>query len=441
VTLKFGTDGVRGVADEELTPALVHNLGRAAARVLDATTFIVGRDTRRSGPHLQAAFSAGVADEGVDVVDIGVLPTPAVAGLCAARGAAGAVVSASHNPWTDNGVKVFAPGGSKLTDVVEERLEAELAALVARPTPGPGRGEVSIDGGAADWYVARLVSSLEGRTLDGLHVVLDCANGASSPVAGRVFAAAGARLEVMHAEPDGSNINEGCGSTYPDDLRRAVVAAGADAGLAFDGDADRVLAVDGVGNLVDGDRLIALCALDRKARGHLPGNTVVVTVMTNLGFRLAMAEHGIDVVETQVGDRYVLEALEAGGWSLGGEQSGHVIFRDLATTGDGLLTGLQLLDVVARSRRPLADLASEAMRRFPQVLRNVRVAGRDGLAQAAPVWAEVAAAEARLGDQGRVVLRPSGTEPVVRVMVEAATQEEADAEAARLAAVVEDTLA
>jgi phosphoglucosamine mutase len=353
------------------------------------------------------------------------------------QGAAGAVVSASHNPWTDNGVKVFAPGGSKLSDAVEEQLEAELAALVATPTSGGALGAASTDAGAADWYAERLVSSLEGRTLDRLHVVLDCANGAASPVAARVFAATGARVEVIHAEPDGSNINEGCGSTYPDDLRKAVVEAGADAGLAFDGDADRVLAVDGEGNLVDGDRLIALCALDRKERGRLAGNTVVVTVMTNLGFRLAMAEHGIDVVETQVGDRYVLEALEQGGWSLGGEQSGHVIFRDLATTGDGMLTGLQLLDVVARSGRSLGELAGAAMRRFPQVLRNVRVVSRDGLENAASVWAEVAAAEARLGQQGRVVLRPSGTEPLVRVMVEASTQDEAETEADHLAAVVE----
>jgi len=441
MTLKFGTDGVRGVADEELTSALVMNLGRAAARVLEARTFVVGRDTRRSGPHLQEAFSRGVAAEGADVVDIGVLPTPAVAGLCAARGTAGAVVSASHNPWTDNGVKVFAPGGSKLSDAVEERLEAELAALVGPADGEAGGGRVEVDASAADWYVAQLLRSLEGRSLGGLHVVLDCANGASSPVAARVFTEAGARVEVIHADPDGTNINRDCGSTHPDDLQKAVVAAGADAGLAFDGDADRVVAVDGTGALVDGDRLIALCALDRRDRGVLTGNTVVVTVMTNLGFRLAMADHGIDVVETQVGDRYVLEALEKGGWSLGGEQSGHVIFRDLATTGDGLLTGLQLLDVVGRSGRPLADLASSAMQRFPQVLRNVRVASREGLETATAVWDEVAAVEQRLGSQGRVVLRPSGTEPVVRVMVEAATQEQAEAETAHLASVVEAALA
>lgn len=439
MTLKFGTDGVRGVADEELTPALVMNLGRAAARVLEARTFVVGRDTRRSGPHLQEAFSRGVAAEGVDVVDIGVLPTPAVAGLCAVRGTAGAVLSASHNPWTDNGVKVFAPGGSKLSDAVEDRLEAELASLVASPEAEGGGGRLDVDNGAADWYVAQLLRSLEGRSLGGLHVVLDCANGASSPVAARVFTDAGAHVEVIHAEPDGTNINRDCGSTHPGDLQKAVVAAGADAGLAFDGDADRVVAVDGTGALVDGDRLIALCALDRRDRGVLAGNTVVVTVMTNLGFRLAMAEHGIEVVETQVGDRYVLEALEEGGWSLGGEQSGHVIFRDLATTGDGLLTGLQLLDVVVRSGRSLADLAPAAMQRFPQVLRNVRVASREGLASATELWDEVAAVEQRLGSQGRVVLRPSGTEPVVRVMVEAATQEQAEAETAHLAAVVEKT--
>ncbi|MBV9254849.1 MAG: phosphoglucosamine mutase, partial [Actinobacteria bacterium] len=380
-----------------------------------------------------------VAAEGADVVDIGVLPTPAVAGLCAARGAAGAVVSASHNPWTDNGVKVFAPGGSKLSDAVEERLEAELAALVEAPPSTAGTGQITVDARAPSWYVTQLLQSLGGRSLEGLHVVLDCANGASSPVAERVFTEAGARVEVIHADPDGTNINRDCGSTYPDDLQKAVVAAGADAGLAFDGDADRVVAVDNTGALVDGDRLIALCALDRRDRGVLTGNTVVVTVMTNLGFRLAMAEHGIDVFETQVGDRYVLEALEHGGWSLGGEQSGHVIFRDLATTGDGLLTGLQLLDVVVRSGRPLAELATGAMQRFPQVLRNVRVASREGLDAATALWAQVAAVEKRLGSQGRVLLRPSGTEPVVRVMVEAATQEQAEAETAHLAAVVEKT--
>ena len=432
MTLKFGTDGVRGAANVELSPSLALSLGRAAARVLGGKAFLVGRDTRRSGPMLQAALSAGLAAEGCDVFDLGVVPTPAVAFASAERGAAAAMVSASHNPYTDNGIKLFAAGGRKLTDEVEERLEAELD---RSPGPPATVGTIGVEDVRGP-YLDHLVASVEGRRLNGLHVVVDCANGAASDLAPEAFRSLAARVDVIHAAPDGVNINAGCGSTYPADLQRAVVEAGADLGLAFDGDADRVLAVDHTGALVDGDHLIALCALDRRQRGLLHGDTVVVTVMANMGFRLAMEERGIAVHETQVGDRYVLEALEAGGWSLGGEQSGHVIFRDLATTGDGLLTGVQLGDLVRRSGRRLHDLAAAAMSRLPQVLRNVEVARRDDLAGAEAVWDAVAEAEAELGGEGRVLLRPSGTEQLVRGMVEAPSAEQAERLAARLAAAV-----
>ena len=434
--LKFGTDGVRGVAGTELTPELVLSLGRAAARVLEGGRFVVGRDTRLSGPMLEAALVAGLTAEGAAVERVGVLPTPGVAFLSASDGVPAAVISASHNPYADNGVKLFAAGGRKLTDEVEERLEAllhepptalrggRLGAVVDRPDDDSER------------YVEHLVATLDGRLLTGLSVVLDCSNGAGSVVGPEVLRRLGADVTVLCAEPDGTNINEGCGSNSPARLQEAVVAERADVGLALDGDADRVIAVDHRGDVVDGDQLIAVCALDLAGRGLLKDRTVVVTVMTNLGFRLGMAGHDVTVVETPVGDRYVLEALESGGWSLGGEQSGHVIFRDLATTGDGVLTGLQVLDVVRRTGRNLADLVAEAMTRLPQVLRNVRVASRpDDLdSRLAP---EVAAVEAELGDHGRVLVRPSGTEPLVRVMVEAPTADAADAAAARLAAATE----
>jgi len=450
MTLKFGTDGVRGVANTELTPELVLALGRAAARVLGGERYLIGRDTRLSGPLIQAALTAGLTSEGAEVTDLGVVPTPAVAALSAERDVPAAMISASHNPFPDNGVKFFTAGGRKLSDAVEERLERELAAILRSEPEPPGAaagpdgdavGRVTTEPDAVVRYTQRLLTVLEGESLDGMRLVLDCANGAASEIAPDVFTAAGAAVEVLHASPDGVNINAACGSTHPHDVQRAVVESGADAGLAFDGDADRVLAVDGDGDLVDGDHLIALCAVDLRTRGRLRDDTVVVTVMTNLGFRLAMAEHGINVVETQVGDRYVLEALDEGGWSLGGEQSGHVIFRDLATTGDGLLTGLMSLAAVRRTGRPLAQVAGDVMTRLPQVLRNVRVRSRDGLAAAEELWAEVARVEAELGEHGRVVLRPSGTEPLVRVMVEAPTQAEADAASLRLAKVVETTLA
>ncbi|HEX6596799.1 MAG TPA: phosphoglucosamine mutase [Acidimicrobiales bacterium] len=429
MTLRFGTDGVRGVANAELTPELLLALGRAAARVLGPGPFLVGRDTRWSGEMVTAAVAAGLASEGAHVVDLGVLPTPGVAWHSRSENLPAAMISASHNPFPDNGVKFFTAGGLKLPDATEARLEAEMDLAPAAAPTGRGLGWITERDGS-EQYLDHLAASLGGRRLHGLRLVVDCANGATSGLAGDLFSSLGADVQVLAAEPDGANINEGCGSTHPEGLQRAVVAAGADAGLAFDGDGDRVLAVDAGGALVDGDEIIALCAVDRRERGLLPGDAVVVTVMANLGFRQAMAEHGVQVVDTAVGDRYVLEALEKGGWVLGGEQSGHVIFRDLATTGDGMLTGLQVLDVMARTGRPLTELAA-VMTRRPQVLRNVRVARRD-LHEAGALWDEVRAVEERLAGTGRVLIRSSGTEPVLRVMVEAATAEEAEAASRQL---------
>jgi phosphoglucosamine mutase len=441
VTLRFGTDGVRGLANEELTPELVLALGRAAARVLGGRRFVIGRDTRWSGPLLEAALAAGLASEGVDVDLLGVAPTPAVARACSWDDLCGAVISASHNPFPDNGVKFFLPGGRKLTDDVEERFEAELDRIVhghrhADVLPvAAGVGTIADAHGLLDRYVASIVDTLDGRRLDGLRVVIDCANGAASEAAPDALRRMGAEVQVLHADPDGTNINDHCGSTDPSTLQRVVRDTKADAGLAFDGDADRVIAVDEDGRLVDGDQIIAVCALDLKERGELVDDTVVITVMTNLGFRLAMGEHGVRLVETAVGDRYVLDAIDDGNLALGGEQSGHVIFRRLATTGDGLLTGVQLLDIMVRRGEPLSRLAG-VMRRLPQVLRNVRVSGSAG-ELANRVASDVAEAEAELGADGRVLVRPSGTEPLVRVMVEATTEGLANAVAGRLVSSIE----
>jgi phosphoglucosamine mutase len=388
---------------------------------------------------LEAAFAAGLASEGADVVLLGVAPTPEVAWWSATERAPAAMISASHNPFTDNGIKLFSAGGRKLPDAAEAQLEATLARLADDPVPAAphGRAVGTLEAAVVhDRYGAAVAATLDGRRLDGLRLVVDCANGAASVVAPEVLAGLGAKVEVLNASPNGTNINERCGSTDPEALQEAVVAQGADAGVAFDGDADRTLLVDRTGRLVDGDQIIGICAVDLARRGRLARGTVVVTVMTNLGFRQGMATHGIQVVDTQVGDRYVLEALDAGGFVLGGEQSGHVIFRDLATTGDGLLTAVQVLDVVMRTGTDLGSLADAAMRRLPQVLRNVRLAERDPtlVDRLAP---EIAATEADLGNQGRVLVRPSGTEPLLRIMVEAATGEQAEAAAARLVAAVE----
>lgn len=430
--MRFGTDGVRGRANTELTASYALDLGRAAAKVLRASRAVVGGDTRISTPMLEAAFVAGLAAEGVEVVRLGVMPTPAVAFEAARLDAMGAVVSASHNPYHDNGIKLFAPGGTKLPDDVEARIEHELTLL--GPTAGePGRVHGRRDPSA---YVDHLVGILEGRDLRGLRVVVDAANGAASHIVGDVFERTGAGVVVVNAAPDGRNINHECGATHPSALHDLVVAERAHVGIALDGDADRLIAVDERGDVVDGDHIIAICADDLRDRGLLRDDTVVVTVMTNLGFRIAMREAGIDVVETPVGDRYVLEALATGNYSLGGEQSGHVIFTDHATTGDGMLTALALLDVVQRSGKQLSQLAERAMTQLPQVLVNVRVGvRRPDIADL--IADDIAAAAAPLGDRGRILVRPSGTEPLIRVMVEAETAELARTTADVLAARVQ----
>ena len=432
MTLRFGTDGVRGPASE-FTDALVVALGQAAAQVLGTSAFVIGRDTRESGERLERALGTGLILGGAQPLSLGVVPTPAVAWVCAQRGVPGAVISASHNPWSDNGIKFFAAGGRKLSDELEAELENALDALVVAGV----EFELSLDSNTdtsavAEWCDA-VASSVVAVT--PMRIVIDCANGAASSVAPGIFRGLGLEVDVLHAQPDGRNINDACGSTHPEDLQRAVVASGAALGLAFDGDADRLLAVDERGELVDGDQLIALFARDLHDRGELAGNRVVVTVMSNLGFRLAMDEQGIEVVETPVGDRHVLEALARTSSSLGGEQSGHIVFADRATTGDGVLSGVQLVDLVGRTQTPLSVLAGEVMDRLPQVLRNVRLEHRrDDIAEA--IAGEIAAVEQSLGARGRVLIRLSGTEPLVRVMVEAPTLVQAEDAADNLAAAV-----
>lgn len=435
MSLQFGTDGVRGVAGVELTAELTTALGRAAVRSLGGGPWLVARDTRRSGPMLEAAFAAGVCAEGGDVERLGVLPTPGLAGACRDTGQPGAMLSASHNPFPDNGIKLFEPGGRKLRDETEGAIEADLAALLEHgtvPRSGLEIGTARDASDAVDGYVARLVGALDHPdALAGLSVVVDCGNGAAYEAGPRALRAAGATVQVLNDSPDGANINAGCGSTAPEVVAAAVLASGAHAGVAFDGDADRMIAVDERGGIVDGDHLLAIAAIDLAARGRLAHGAIATTVMANLGLHHALAGHGVEVVETPVGDRHVLVAMEERGLVLGGEQSGHVIFAEHAVTGDGPLSALLLLDVVARTGRPLSELASVVVK-HPQVLHNARVARRDELPGAAAFWTEVKALEAELGDDGRVLVRPSGTEPVVRVMVEAADEHTATAGAARL---------
>jgi phosphoglucosamine mutase len=444
--LSFGTDGVRGVANADLTPEVALALGRAAARILlpSGGTFYVGRDTRRSSPMLGAAVAAGLASQGVDVVDLGVLPTPGVAHLASADDVPAVMISASHNPFPDNGIKLFAAGGRKLDDDTEAAVEADLHMIMTIGGPerpkGAGVGDISPGTALSSRYVDSIVAALEGRDLSGMKVVVDCGHGAAWDVAPRALTRLGADVLVLHAQPDGVNINDGCGSTHLERLQTAVVAQRAACGVAFDGDADRCLAVDGNGNTVDGDELMAICGLDMRDRDRLAKDTIVVTVMSNLGFHLAMHEADIAVEVTPVGDRYVSDRMDQGGFSLGGEQSGHLIFADYATTGDGLLTATLLLDILRRSGRSLADLAS-AVTRLPQVLLNVHVVGdaRALLEDNRAIWDEVDKVEAELGDHGRVLLRASGTEPLVRVMVEAPTEEKANEAARRIAAQVPQT--
>ena len=448
----FGTDGVRGLANGILTADLALTLAQATAVVLgqgrtaDARraegkrlSAVVARDPRVSGEFLVAAVSAGLAASGVDVLDAGVIPTPALAFLVGDHDADfGVMVSASHNPAPDNGIKIFARGGVKLPDIVEKRIEAAMEWDKLLPT-GAGVGRIQRFSDAEDRYKLHLLGSLP-HSLDGIHVVLDCAHGAASGVSPETFKDAGATVTVIGADPDGININDGVGSTHLDNLAEAVVRLGADVGIAHDGDADRCLAVDADGNIIDGDQIMAILAVAMKERGHLTDDTLVATVMSNLGLHRAMADHGITVRQTAVGDRYVLEDMNANGFALGGEQSGHVIMSEFATTGDGVLTGLHLVAEMAHKKKSLAELAA-VMTVYPQVLVNVRDVDKERCADDEGVQDAVAAVEAELGESGRVLLRKSGTEQLVRVMVEAADAESAQAYADRLAAVVKERLA
>jgi phosphoglucosamine mutase len=448
----FGTDGVRGLANDTLTVELALSLAQAAASVFDKghradlrrasgrrPVAVVARDPRISGEFIAAAVSAGLASSGVDVLDAGVIPTPAAAFLIADIDADfGVMVSASHNPAPDNGIKFFAAGGTKLPDEVEDRIEAAMSGRKLAPLGGEV-GRISRFADAEDRYVVHLLASLPNR-LDGIRVVLDCANGAAAGPSPDAFRNAGATVTVIGAEPDGNNINDGVGSTHLDNLARAVVDNGADVGIAHDGDADRCLAIDHLGNVVDGDQIMAILAVSMKERGLLARDTLVATVMSNLGLRFAMEAHGISMLQTKVGDRYVLETLNAGGYSLGGEQSGHVIMTDFATTGDGVLTGLHLLAEMARTGKSLAELA-QVMTVYPQVMVNVKGVAHHSLDGDETIAAAVGLAEGRLGADGRVVLRPSGTEPLVRVMVEASDRSLADEIAQTLADVVRKQLA
>ena len=420
----FGTDGVRGVYGENLTDALARSLGHAAATILGESVakprILIGRDTRASGPALERALAAGIAAAGGEALSVGVMPTAGVAHLVHAYGAAaGAVISASHNPARDNGIKFFAADGMKLPDAVEDRIESAMTQIDAT--------EASIEDlpEAEETYVEFLLR--DSVSLRGLRVVVDCANGAASNVAPEVYREAGADVHVIAADPDGTNINDHCGATHLELLQKAVESHGAHIGIAHDGDADRLMAVDGHGRVVDGDQVLGICALEASSRDALAGNAVVTTVMANLGFRHAMDAADIRVVETAVGDRYVLAAMLEQGLVLGGEQSGHIIFLDRHSTGDGILTALKLMSVVATTGRDIADLAAQ-IPKFPQVMLNVAVRDRTALEGAREVWDAVRAVEARLDGSGRVLVRASGTEQLVRVMAEA--RDEASAQSA-----------
>jgi phosphoglucosamine mutase len=440
----FGTDGVRGLANGLLTAELATNLGVAAAQVLgergefsshksDRPFAIVGRDPRASGEFLQSAISAGLASAGVDVIDVGILPTPAVAFLTDLTGAdLGVMLSASHNAMPDNGIKFFARGGVKLDDTIEDAIEAHLDVVSELPI-GTGVGRIRSEHDLVEKYLHHLNSSIS-NSLEGLTVVVDGANGSASLVGPEALRRAGAQVISIHCEPNGLNINENCGSTHMDDLFAAVVKHGADLGIAHDGDADRCLAVDADGNFVDGDQILAILASGRKTRGALVGNTVVATVMSNLGFNIAMKELEIEVIAAAVGDRYVLEEMRAGGFTIGGEQSGHVVLSEFATTGDGVLTALHLMSEMKATGKSMAELAA-IVNRLPQVLINVPNVDKGSVSKSA-VSEAVAKLEQELGSTGRILLRPSGTEPLIRVMVEAATADQAQKVAKELAEVV-----
>lgn len=447
MTRLFGTDGVRGLANGLITAEVALGLAQAAAVVLGhrrveggrRPVAVVARDPRISGDFISAAVEAGLASSGVDVYDAGVLPTPAAAFLIADLDADfGVMISASHNAAPDNGIKFLARGGQKLDDAAEDDIELEMSKPNLRPT-GAEVGRIHRFADAEDRYVIHLLQTLPNR-LDGLKVVLDCAHGAASGCSPQVFADAGAEVVVIGADPDGININDGYGSTHLENLQASVLAHGADLGIAHDGDADRCLAVDHEGTVVDGDQIMAIMAVAMKDAGKLKDNALVATVMSNLGLKLALRDAGISVIETGVGDRYVLEGMRAGGYSLGGEQSGHVIFSEFATTGDGVLTGLQLAAQVKRTGRTLKEL-TEVMTKLPQVLINVKGVDKAAVNSNEAVRQAVLDAAETLGETGRVLLRPSGTEPLVRVMVEAADMETAASVAAKLAETVESNLA
>jgi len=452
MTRLFGTDGVRGLANgETLTASLALDLAVSAARVLaDAGQFeghrpfaVVGRDPRISGHFLEAAVAAGLASAAIDVIDLGVIPTPGIAYLTAELGAdLGVVITASHNPMPDNGIKFLARGGHKLDDAVEDAIESRLGAPFDHPT-GASVGRISFRSTAVHEYADHLATTLGPNSgpssLAGLTVVLDCAQGAASVAGPRAFEALGATVIAINNTPTGDDINDNCGSTHPEQLQKAVLEHGADAGFAFDGDADRCLAVDASGDLVDGDQIMAVLALALRDAGRLPSSTLVATVMSNLGLRQAMSAAGIELRTTGVGDRYVLEEMRAGGYTLGGEQSGHVIMSEHATTGDGILTALHVASRMMTTGESLASLAS-VVTRFPQVLVNVPSVDRSRCDDP-ELLAAVAAEEVALGETGRVLLRPSGTEPLVRVMVEAPTVDHATSVAQRLAGVVRARLA
>jgi len=435
----FGTDGIRGVANVDLTPELAFKVGRAAAHVLAAagSPFVIGRDTRLSGEMLEAALVAAICSAGSDVLCAGIIPTPGVAFLGRTHGAVAVAISASHNPVEDNGIKFFAPDGFKLPDAAEDAIEAALDRHDLRRAVGPevGRAEDLLD--AVESY-ADFVASLATTSFAGLRVVVDCAYGAACPVVPLVWERLGATVVPINAEPDGRRINVDCGSTSPEVVRGAVLAHGADLGFAHDGDADRVVAVDETGRIVDGDAIMGLCAMHLAAQGRLAGNVVVATVMSNLGLELALRRAGIGLERTKVGDRYVLERMRETGAALGGEQSGHIIFLDHATTGDGLVTALQVVNAMMETGRRLSELAAP-IERYPQVLKNVRVTSRGGVGTHPTVQAALDEAARWLGGRGRVLVRPSGTEPLIRVMVEAEDADKAEEVAARLADVIERT--
>jgi phosphoglucosamine mutase len=439
----FGTDGIRGIAGQDLTRELAYGVGRAAVGVLGRhgaghPTFLIGRDTRSSGPWLEEALSAGISDAGGDVLLVGVEPTPAIAFLTMhLEASAGVVISASHNPPEDNGIKLFGANGMKLPDDQEDEIEGALELGIDAAT-APLRGRVSSAEEGRERYLEHLRGAADSG-LDGMRVVVDCANGAASEVAPELLRRLGADVVPIHAAPDGTNINQGCGALHPDVVAQEVVRLGADVGVSHDGDADRALFADATGVVIDGDHVLAACALAMQEAGTLAGDVVVATVMSNLGFVRAMEAAGIEVVQTRVGDRYVLEEMERRGAVLGGEQSGHVIFREHATTGDGLLTAVRFLSLAARTGLTARELAA-AMQRYPQVLLNVEVPDPGALDDAASVDEAIAIAEQELDGRGRILVRASGTEPLIRVMVEAETETDAHRHAEAVALVVRSAL-